>query len=268
MRRRLRPRIMEGSLAATPPQPRSPPTAAASRAGLLPALVAVLKLPSLPHLQGMKATWDHASAPFCTRFQTTRTRASGHECRRGAEQPHAAPGTQRGLRLGVRSLFDDHDDHRVRGQRAGHGPPVSEELQAPGGQARSRSCCASAGWRSPTWSAAARPARWSSSSTCPTSAGSSLDPSGRLCTFFGLTTPSLGSSRSSLPAPWPSSGLLATRAPHWYSSHMKTSALRCAKGVWLAVLCLRPVAGAGRSQILTQWPGTWCFITLAWGQRD
>lgn len=59
---------------------------------------------------------------------------------------------------------------------------------------------------------------------------------------------------------------LASRAPHWCASHMKTRATRSVLfGVWLAVLAfaLLPVLGVGQYSI--QWPGTWCFISTGGG---
>eukprot|EP00069_Balaena_mysticetus_P013256 bmy_08105T0 len=93
-----------------------------------------------------------------------------------------------------------------------------------------------------------------------------LDPSGRLCTFFGLTMTVFGLSSLFIASAMAVERALATRAPHWYSSHMKTSATRSVLlGVWLAVLAfaLLPVLGVGQYTI--QWPGTWCFISTGAG---
>ncbi|KAM9692688.1 prostaglandin E2 receptor EP3 subtype isoform 2-T2 [Dama dama] len=89
-----------------------------------------------------------------------------------------------------------------------------------------------------------------------------LDPSGRLCTFFGLTMTVFGLSSLFIASAMAVERALATRAPHWYSSHMKASVTRAVLlGVWLAVLAfaLLPVLGVGQYTI--QWPGTWCFIS-------
>ena len=89
-----------------------------------------------------------------------------------------------------------------------------------------------------------------------------LDPSRRLCTFFGLTMTVFGLSSLFIASAMAVERALATRAPHWYSSHMKTSVTRAVLlGVWLAVLAfaLLPVLGVGQYAI--QWPGTWCFIS-------
>ncbi|KAL1772627.1 prostaglandin E2 receptor EP3 subtype [Sigmodon hispidus] len=89
-----------------------------------------------------------------------------------------------------------------------------------------------------------------------------LDPSGRLCTFFGLTMTVFGLSSLLVASAMAVERALAIRAPHWYASHMKTRATRAVLlGVWLAVLAfaLLPVLGVGRYSV--QWPGTWCFIS-------
>ncbi|XP_021111201.1 prostaglandin E2 receptor EP3 subtype isoform X3 [Heterocephalus glaber] len=92
------------------------------------------------------------------------------------------------------------------------------------------------------------------------------DPSGRLCTFFGLTMTVFGLSSLFIASAMAVERALAIRAPHWYASHMKTRATRAVLlGVWLAVLAfaLLPVLGVG--QYTVQWPGTWCFISTARG---
>ncbi|XP_011238340.1 prostaglandin E2 receptor EP3 subtype isoform X1 [Mus musculus] len=89
-----------------------------------------------------------------------------------------------------------------------------------------------------------------------------LDPSGRLCTFFGLTMTVFGLSSLLVASAMAVERALAIRAPHWYASHMKTRATRAVLlGVWLSVLAfaLLPVLGVGRYSV--QWPGTWCFIS-------
>nr|XP_012643410.1 prostaglandin E2 receptor EP3 subtype isoform X2 [Microcebus murinus] len=93
-----------------------------------------------------------------------------------------------------------------------------------------------------------------------------LDPSGRLCTFFGLTMTVFGLSSLFIASAMAVERALAIRAPHWYASHMKTRATRVVLlGVWLAVLAfaLLPVLGVGQYTI--QWPGTWCFISTGPG---
>ncbi|XP_052034817.1 prostaglandin E2 receptor EP3 subtype isoform X2 [Apodemus sylvaticus] len=89
-----------------------------------------------------------------------------------------------------------------------------------------------------------------------------LDPSGRLCTFFGLAMTVFGLSSLLVASAMAVERALAIRAPHWYASHMKTRATRAVLlGVWLSVLAfaLLPVLGVGRYSV--QWPGTWCFIS-------
>uniref|UniRef100_A0A8C3W786 Prostaglandin E2 receptor EP3 subtype n=1 Tax=Catagonus wagneri TaxID=51154 RepID=A0A8C3W786_9CETA len=96
-----------------------------------------------------------------------------------------------------------------------------------------------------------------------------LDPSGRLCTFFGLTMTVFGLSSLFIASAMAVERALAIRAPHWYSSHMKTRATRAVLlGVWLAVLgfALLPVLGVGQYTI--QWPGTWCFISTGTGGNE
>ncbi|KAM8998737.1 prostaglandin E2 receptor EP3 subtype isoform X1 [Sarcophilus harrisii] len=93
-----------------------------------------------------------------------------------------------------------------------------------------------------------------------------LDPSGRLCAFFGLSMTMFGLCPLFIASAMAVERALAIRAPHWYASHMKTRATR---GVllagWLAGLAfaLLPVAGVGHYTV--QWPGTWCFIST--GER-
>uniref|UniRef100_H0XW04 Prostaglandin E2 receptor EP3 subtype n=1 Tax=Otolemur garnettii TaxID=30611 RepID=H0XW04_OTOGA len=93
-----------------------------------------------------------------------------------------------------------------------------------------------------------------------------LDPSGRLCTFFGLTMTVFGLSSLFIASAMAVERALAIRAPHWYASHMKARATRAVLlGVWLAVLAfaLLPVLGVGQYSV--QWPGTWCFISTGPG---
>ncbi|XP_028639994.1 prostaglandin E2 receptor EP3 subtype-like isoform X2 [Grammomys surdaster] len=89
-----------------------------------------------------------------------------------------------------------------------------------------------------------------------------LDPSGSLCTFFGLTMTVFGLSSLLVASAMAVERALAIRAPHWHASHVKTRATRAVLlGVWLSVLAfaLLPVLGVGRYSV--QWPGTWCFIS-------
>nr|6AK3_A Chain A, Prostaglandin E2 receptor EP3 subtype,Soluble cytochrome b562 [synthetic construct]6AK3_B Chain B, Prostaglandin E2 receptor EP3 subtype,Soluble cytochrome b562 [synthetic construct] len=93
-----------------------------------------------------------------------------------------------------------------------------------------------------------------------------IDPSGRLCTFFGLTMTVFGLSSLFIASAMAVERALAIRAPHWYASHMKTRITRAVLlGVWLASLAfaLLPVLGVG--QYTVQWPGTWCFISTGRG---
>ncbi|XP_037682849.1 prostaglandin E2 receptor EP3 subtype isoform X2 [Choloepus didactylus] len=93
-----------------------------------------------------------------------------------------------------------------------------------------------------------------------------IDPSGRLCKFFGLTMTVSGLSSLFIASVMAVERALAIRAPHWYASHMKTRATRAVLfGVWLAALgfSLLPLVGVG--QYTTQWPGTWCFLSTGGG---
>ncbi|KAM6124204.1 prostaglandin E2 receptor EP3 subtype [Pterocles gutturalis] len=89
-----------------------------------------------------------------------------------------------------------------------------------------------------------------------------VDPSGRLCAFFGFSMTVFGLCPLFIASAMAVERTLAIRAPHWYSSHMKTRVTRAVLlGIWLAVFAfaLLPVAGLG--QYTLQWPGTWCFIS-------
>ncbi|XP_020848647.1 prostaglandin E2 receptor EP3 subtype isoform X1 [Phascolarctos cinereus] len=91
-----------------------------------------------------------------------------------------------------------------------------------------------------------------------------LDPSGRLCSFFGLSMTTFGLCPLFIASAMAVERALAIRAPHWYASHMKTRATRTVLlAVWLAGLAfaLLPVAGVGHYTV--QWPGTWCFISTS-----
>uniref|UniRef100_A0A8D0KMJ9 Prostaglandin E2 receptor EP3 subtype n=1 Tax=Salvator merianae TaxID=96440 RepID=A0A8D0KMJ9_SALMN len=89
-----------------------------------------------------------------------------------------------------------------------------------------------------------------------------VDPSFRLCTFFGLSMTVFGLCPLFIASAMAMERTLAIRAPHWYSGHMKT---RVTKSVlfsgWAAIFAfaLLPVIGIGK--YTRQWPGTWCFIS-------
>ncbi|KYO36865.1 prostaglandin E2 receptor EP3 subtype [Alligator mississippiensis] len=94
----------------------------------------------------------------------------------------------------------------------------------------------------------------------------SVDPSGGLCAFFGLSMTAFGLCPLFIASAMAAERALATRAPHWYSSHMRPSVTKAALlGIWLAGLAfaLLPLAGVGRYAL--QWPGTWCFIEASSG---
>ncbi|NXU50257.1 PE2R3 protein, partial [Turnix velox] len=89
-----------------------------------------------------------------------------------------------------------------------------------------------------------------------------IDPSGHLCSFFGLCMTVFGLCPLFIASAMAVERTLAIRAPHWYASHMKTRVTKMVLlGIWLAVLAfaLLPVAGLGHYTL--QWPGTWCFIS-------
>ncbi|NWH72403.1 PE2R3 protein, partial [Piaya cayana] len=89
-----------------------------------------------------------------------------------------------------------------------------------------------------------------------------VDPSGRLCAFFGFSMTVFGLCPLFIASAMAVERTLAIRAPHWYASHMKTRVTKAVLlGIWLAVVAfaLLPVAGLGRYAL--QWPGTWCFIS-------
>ncbi|KAM6305901.1 prostaglandin E2 receptor EP3 subtype [Aegotheles albertisi] len=91
-----------------------------------------------------------------------------------------------------------------------------------------------------------------------------VDPSGRLCAFFGLSMTVFGLCPLLIASAMAVERTLAIRAPHWYASHMKTRVTKLVLlGIWLGVLAfaLLPIAGLGRYAL--QWPGTWCFISTS-----
>lgn len=94
-----------------------------------------------------------------------------------------------------------------------------------------------------------------------------VDPSGRLCAFFGFSMTVFGLCPLFIASAMAAERTLAIRAPHCYASHMKTRVTKAVLlGIWLAVpaFALLPLAGLGRYAL--QWPGTWCFISTE-GQR-
>ncbi|XP_052522865.1 prostaglandin E2 receptor EP3 subtype [Tympanuchus pallidicinctus] len=98
-------------------------------------------------------------------------------------------------------------------------------------------------------------------------AWANVDPSGRLCAFFGFSMTVFGLCPLFIASAMAAERTLAIRAPHCYASHMKTRVTKAVLlGIWLAVpaFALMPLAGLGRYAL--QWPGTWCFISVE-GQR-
>uniref|UniRef100_F6VY82 Prostaglandin E2 receptor EP3 subtype n=1 Tax=Monodelphis domestica TaxID=13616 RepID=F6VY82_MONDO len=90
-----------------------------------------------------------------------------------------------------------------------------------------------------------------------------LDPSGHLCNFFGLTMTVVGICTLFISSTMAVERMLAIRAPHWYSIHLKTRDTGTVLlSVWLAgfTFALLPMASVGHYTI--QWPGTWCFISI------
>ncbi|NWR02679.1 PE2R3 protein, partial [Paradoxornis webbianus] len=93
-----------------------------------------------------------------------------------------------------------------------------------------------------------------------------MDPSGRLCDFFGFSMTVFGLCPLLIASAMAVERALAIRAPHWYASHMSPRAAeRGLLAIWAAgvALALLPLAGLGRYSL--QWPGTWCFISTAGG---
>uniref|UniRef100_A0ACB8F3D4 Prostaglandin E2 receptor EP3 subtype n=1 Tax=Sphaerodactylus townsendi TaxID=933632 RepID=A0ACB8F3D4_9SAUR len=92
-----------------------------------------------------------------------------------------------------------------------------------------------------------------------------VDPSLKLCTFFGMCMTVFGLCPLFIASAMAVERTLAIRAPHWYSGHMKTRVTKSViLSVWLAIFAfaLLPIIGVGKYAL--QWPGTWCFI----GTRD
>ncbi|RLV89808.1 hypothetical protein DV515_00014684 [Chloebia gouldiae] len=93
-----------------------------------------------------------------------------------------------------------------------------------------------------------------------------MDPSGRLCDFFGFSMTVFGLCPLLIASAMAAERALAIRAPHWYASHMSPRATeRGLAAIWAAgaAFALLPLAGLGRYAL--QWPGTWCFISAAGG---
>ncbi|XP_054836353.1 prostaglandin E2 receptor EP3 subtype [Eublepharis macularius] len=88
-----------------------------------------------------------------------------------------------------------------------------------------------------------------------------VDPSLKLCTFFGVCMTVFGLCPLFIASAMAVERTLAIRAPHWYSAHMKTRVTKSIiLSVWLAIFifALLPIIGVGKYTV--QWPGTWCFI--------
>ncbi|NXD40397.1 PE2R3 protein, partial [Copsychus sechellarum] len=93
-----------------------------------------------------------------------------------------------------------------------------------------------------------------------------MDPSGRVCDFFGFSMTVFGLCPLLIASAMAVERALAIRAPHWYASHMSPRATeRGLAAIWAAgvAFALLPLAGLGRYAL--QWPGTWCFISTAGG---
>ncbi|XP_008288376.1 prostaglandin E2 receptor EP3 subtype [Stegastes partitus] len=89
-----------------------------------------------------------------------------------------------------------------------------------------------------------------------------IDPSGKLCAFFGVCMTTFGLCALFLASAMAIERAMAITNPHWYSNHMKTSVTKQTLAViWGLVLlfALLPIAGVGK--YTRQWPGTWCFIS-------
>ncbi|XP_051802718.1 prostaglandin E2 receptor EP3 subtype [Acanthochromis polyacanthus] len=89
-----------------------------------------------------------------------------------------------------------------------------------------------------------------------------IDPSGKLCAFFGVCMTTFGLCALFLASAMAIERATAITSPHWYSNHMKTSVTKQTLVlIWVLVLlfALLPVVGVGKYTV--QWPGTWCFIS-------
>lgn len=90
-----------------------------------------------------------------------------------------------------------------------------------------------------------------------------IDPSGNLCSFFGVCMTTFGLCALFLASAMAIERAMAVTNPHWYSNHMKTSVAKQTLAViWCLVLlfALLPIAGVGK--YTRQWPDTWCFISM------
>ncbi|XP_017268882.1 prostaglandin E2 receptor EP3 subtype [Kryptolebias marmoratus] len=88
-----------------------------------------------------------------------------------------------------------------------------------------------------------------------------IDPSGKLCTYFGVCMTTFGLCSLFLASAMAVERATAITNPHWYSNHMKTSVTKQTLAViWCLGLlfALLPIAGVGEYTV--QWPYTWCFI--------
>uniref|UniRef100_H3A3X7 Prostaglandin E2 receptor EP3 subtype n=2 Tax=Latimeria chalumnae TaxID=7897 RepID=H3A3X7_LATCH len=92
-----------------------------------------------------------------------------------------------------------------------------------------------------------------------------VDPSGKLCEFFGICMTMFGLCPLFLASAMAMERTLAIRVPHWYSNHVKprvTIVLVALIWICVFIFAMLPIVGVG--QYTLQWPGTWCFI----GARD
>uniref|UniRef100_A0A7N9AK12 Prostaglandin E2 receptor EP3 subtype n=1 Tax=Mastacembelus armatus TaxID=205130 RepID=A0A7N9AK12_9TELE len=88
-----------------------------------------------------------------------------------------------------------------------------------------------------------------------------LDPSGKLCSFFGVCMTTFGLCALFLASTMAIERAMAITNPHWYSNHMKTRVTKQTLAVILLLVfffALLPIVGVGKYTL--QWPGTWCFI--------
>ncbi|XP_041863185.1 prostaglandin E2 receptor EP3 subtype [Melanotaenia boesemani] len=89
-----------------------------------------------------------------------------------------------------------------------------------------------------------------------------IDPSGKLCTYFGVCMTTFGLCALFLSSAMAIERAMAITNPHWYSNNMRTSVTKqILVVIWCLVLlfALLPIAGVG--EYTRQWPGTWCFIS-------
>lgn len=89
-----------------------------------------------------------------------------------------------------------------------------------------------------------------------------IDPSGKLCAYFGVCMTTFGLCALFLSSAMAIERAMAITNPHWYSNNMRTNVTKQTLAViWCLVLlfALLPIAGVGKYTL--QWPGTWCFIS-------